>query len=326
VNIEELEGVTPAVASRLRDVGINTVENLITYTINEVAEILGVKEEEAEKIMIEAWKAKGYWFTPATEIAEKIGEEMVFTTGSKAFDKLLGEGIRTRQITELIGRFGVGKTQTAYTILVEALGGNPEITAIFFDSERSFRDKRLREIAALRGYDPNDVMKRVTVVPVLNSHHLMETIKWADKLFQDENVKILVIDSIIAPFRTDYLGRELLAPRQQMLNKTLRMLLQRAETFNMAVVVTNQVVSSPEQTYSYDPLAGENPAGGNILAHTSQERVHLRKGRGDIRIARLIDSSWLPPGECMFRITERGVEDVPEKKAATKKTASSRRG
>ena len=43
MNIEELEGVTPAIASRLRDAGINTVENLITYTIDEVAEILGVK-------------------------------------------------------------------------------------------------------------------------------------------------------------------------------------------------------------------------------------------------------------------------------------------
>jgi len=323
VNIEELEGVTPAIASRLRDAGINTVENLITYTIDEVAEILGVKREEAERIMIEAWKAKGYWFTPAIEIARRIEEELVFTTGSRAFDELLGGGVRTRQITELIGRFGVGKTQTAYTILVEALGSNSDITAVFFDSERSFRDRRLREIAALRGYDSDNIMKRITVVPVLSSHHLMETIKWADKLFQDENVKILVIDSIIAPFRTDYLGRELLAPRQQMLNKTLRMLLQRAETFNMAVVVTNQVVSSPEQTYSYDPLAGESPAGGNILAHASQERIHIRKGKGNVRIARLIDSSWLPPGECMFVITDRGVEDVPEKRGATKKTATS---
>jgi len=93
LNIEELEGVIPALASKLRDVGINTVENLITYTSDAIAEMLGIKKEEAERIMVVAW--------PTVEFSKKIGEEMVFTTGSKAFDKLLGGGIRTRQITEL---------------------------------------------------------------------------------------------------------------------------------------------------------------------------------------------------------------------------------
>lgn len=313
MDIEQVKGITHTIAEKLRDIGINTVENLITYTTNELASMLNMKEEEVERFMIEAWRSKGYWFTPATELAEKMGEEEVFTTGSEAFDNLLGGGVHSRSITELIGKFGVGKTQVAYTVLVEALGSRPDITAVFFDSEKGFKDKRLKEIAAKRGYEPAELLKRVTVVPVLSSNHLMKTIKWANKLFEDERVKLLIVDSIIAPFRTDYPGREFTATRQQMLNRALHMLLSRAKAFNMAVVVTNQVVSSPQEVFSFDPLASEQPAGGNILAHTSQERIHIRKGRGDTRIVQLIDSSWLPPGECLFRITDKGIEDIEEK-------------
>jgi len=31
-----------------------------------------------------------------------------------------------------------------------------------------------------------------------------------------------------------------------------------------------------------------------------------------MRIIKLFDSSWLPPGETTFRITEKGIEDIPE--------------
>jgi meiotic recombination protein DMC1 len=51
----------------------------------------------------------------------------------------------------------------------------------------------------------------------------------------------VVIDSIIALFRTDYCGRGELADRQQKLNLMLAKLMRIAEEFNVAIFITNQV-------------------------------------------------------------------------------------
>ena len=84
-------------------------------------------------------------------------------------------------------------------------------------------------------------------------------------------------------------------------------LIRLARAFNAVAFVTNQVMSSP------DVFFGESvrPIGGHIVAHTSHTRIYLRKaGRGPVRIARLVSSPYLPEGECVFRITENGIEDV----------------
>lgn len=52
--------------------------------------------------------------------------------------------------------------------------------------------------------------------------------------------------------------------------------------------------------------------GGHVLAHAPGVRVQLRKGRGNKRIARVVDAPHLPEGEAVFAITEEGIRDVEE--------------
>jgi len=164
-----------------------------------------------------------------------------------------------------------------------------------------------------RGYDAS-ILKRITYIPVWHVQHFMESVRWADSIIKKTNVKLILVDSIIAPLRAEYVGREVLWERQQILNRVLRVLLNYAKAFNLAVVVTNQVVSNPSIVYSGDPTAIKIPSGGNILAHNAETRIYLRKAaHGNRRIARLIDSSWLPPAECVFQITKKGIEDVEAK-------------
>jgi DNA repair protein RadA len=75
---------------------------------------------------------------------------------------------------------------------------------------------------------------------------------------------------------------------------------------NIAVLVTNQVMSRPDILFG-DPTA---PVGGNVLAHASKTRLYLRKSKGDKRVAKLVDSPSLPDGEAIFRVTENGIEDA----------------
>ena len=53
--------------------------------------------------------------------------------------------------------------------------------------------------------------------------------------------KLLVVDSIISLFRSDFSGRGELGERQQKLNQMLSRLTKISEEFNVAVLITNQV-------------------------------------------------------------------------------------
>jgi DNA repair protein RadA len=162
------------------------------------------------------------------------------------------------------------------------------------------------EIAQTRELPTDTVLKNIIVARAFNSDHQILIAQKLEQIIKEKNIKLVIVDSIISHFRAEYLGRESLPIRQQRLNQHLHRLLRTAEIFNIPVVVTNQVVASP------DAFLGptNKPAGGNILAHLSTNRVFLRKGKRYTRIARIIDSPYLPEGECIFKITEKGVEDV----------------
>jgi len=131
----------------------------------------------------------------------------------------------------------------------------------------------------------------------------------ADEVIKENNIRLIIIDSLTAHFRSEYLGREMLAERQQKLNKHLHRLIRLARAFNAVAVVTNQVMAKPDVFFGNVV----HPVGGHVVAHTSHTRVYLRKSaRGPVRIARLVSSPYLPEGETVFKITENGVEDVEE--------------
>jgi len=91
----------------------------------------------------------------------------------------------------------------------------------------------------------------------------------------------------------------------------LSKLLKLAEQFNVAVFITNQVMSDPGATMSFvaDP---KKPIGGNILAHASTTRLFLRKGKAEQRVCKIYDSPCLPESECIFQISENGIIDADE--------------
>lgn len=305
--------MTENVASKLRAKGVTTVEYLAIHNREELKQLLtGVAEDKIKAIQEDAWKKLGYWFTPANQLETLRKSDLVLPTKCEKLDALIGGGFRSRCISEVVGPAATGKTETGLTLLVETLGQNPNYQAIWYDSEGSFNSGRVNEMAKLRGYADQNILDRVILAPIFNVQHFQLLIQNSAKLIKTMNVKIIVVDSIIAPLRAEYVARENLAERQQILNKILRVLLNFAKSFNIVVFVTNQVSSRPEVVWSRDPVQTDPPAGGHIMGHNAELRLYLRKGQENKRIARLIDSSFLPPGETSFAITERGIEDVPE--------------
>ena len=117
--------------------------------------------------------------------------------------------------------------------------------------------------------------------------------------------RILIVDSIISLYRQEFPGRGELAERQQRIGQVMQALKNMSEVFNLAVVISNQVTATPDASAF---MADQKRAvGGNIIAHISDWRVSLRKGKGEQRIAKLIDSPCMPEAEAVFAIGNEGI-------------------
>lgn len=92
------------------------------------------------------------------------------------------------------------------------------------------------------------------------------------------------------------------------MGKFLRALQKVCDEFGVAAVITNQVVAQVDggAMFVTDP---KKPIGGNVIAHASQTRLYLRKGRGENRICKVYDSPSLPEAETTFAIAEDGIVD-----------------
>jgi len=309
MEIEDLSGVGEKVAEKLRSSGFKTVESIATASIGQLKEV-GLGESSAIKLINSAQENINMGFETGLDLKKKREAIGKLSTGSAELDALLGGGVETQAITELFGKYGSGKTQIAHQLAVNVQlpkkQGGLDATAIYIDTENTFRPERIIQMAEAKGLDGDDVLKKTQVARAYNSDHQIILAEKAAEIAEEHKTKVLVVDSLTSHFRAEYTGRGSLAERQQKLNRFLH-LLQRSigDLHNTAVVVTNQVMSRPDIMFG-DPTA---PIGGHIVGHTATFRVYLRKGKGEQRIAKLIDSPNLPDGECIFRITGDGVVD-----------------
>ena len=146
------------------------------------------------------------------------------------------------------------------------------------------------------------------VARAFNSDHQMLLAEKTESLIteQKKNVKLVVIDSLTAHFRAEFVGRGTLAERQQKLNRHMHTLSKLAGSHNLCVYVTNQVMAKPDQFFG-DPTQA---IGGHVVAHASTFRIYLRKGKKGTRVAKLIDAPNLADGECVFEVIEEGLRDT----------------
>lgn len=310
--LEDLPGVGPATAQRLREMGFHTVESLATATAKEL-EAAGIGEKKALEVVRAARNGMELSFIHADELLKMRQNITRLTTGSKGIDGLLEGGLESQTITEFYGEFGSGKSQMCHQLCVNVQlpqeRGGLSGAALYIDTENTFRTERIIKMAQHLGLDPNEVVKNIIFAEAYNSDHQILLLDNADEVIKENNIRLLVVDSLTAHFRSEYLGREMLAERQQKINKHMHKLIRLAQAFNAVAVVTNQVMAKPDVFFG-DAV---HPIGGHIVAHTSHTRFYLRKSaKGPLRIARLESSPSLPDGEAVFKITENGIEDLAE--------------
>jgi DNA repair protein RadA len=322
--LEDLPGIGPATAQKLQEMGFHTIESLAMATAREL-EPAGISEKKAFSIIEEARSNIGVSFIRADELLEMRKSVLRLTSGSKVIDALLDGGLETQTITEFYGEYGTGKSQICHQLCVNVQlppeRGGLNGAALYVDSENTFRTERIVQMSKHLGLDPVQVAKNIIYAEAYTSDHQMFLLDHADQVIKENNVKLIIVDSLTAHFRSEYIGREMLAPRQQRLNKHMHKLIGLARAFNAVAVVTNQVMAKPDVFFG-DAV---HPIGGHIVGHTSHTRVYLRRAaHGPVRIARLVSSPYLPEGEEIFKVTENGIEDVSEEEKQDKQKSRGR--
>ncbi|EHK99937.1 putative Meiotic recombination protein DMC1 [Glarea lozoyensis 74030] len=265
IDIDEIQahGIGATDIAKLKANNIHTVASLVSCTTKRLLKIKGFSDIKVEKIK---------------EAAKKMA---------------------TMSISEVYGEFRCGKTQLAHTMAVIAqlpkeMGG-AEGKVAYIDTEGTFRPERIMEIAERFGVDPDQACENIAYARAQNSEMQTELLESLAANFATNEYRLLIIDSVMALYRTDYSGRGELSERQQVLGSFLRRATQMAEEFNLAVLMTNQVMSDPGASALFAGADGRKPVGGHILAHASTTRLLLRKGRGEERVAKIVDSPGIYP-------------------------------
>ncbi len=312
--IRELRKISEREKRKLEEFGLKYVDEILIFTRALLIDQVGLYPESADKVLneaVELTEEQGEAMT-LRELEEKEKERKYLKTGSENLDKILQGGYLTRTVTELAGEYGSGKTQTCYTAIATALlppeeGGlnTGDISVILMDTEDSFTSKRMTPIFQRFDINPEEALERVIVMRPRTSHEQLRKILTSLPTIREKNTRLFIIDSITKLLRIDFEGRSELYERQRMLLQTIETLRRIAKLYNMVALITNQVVAVPEETFNRKQV----PAGGNILGHTVDTRLYIKRLPGDIRLVEILDSSWLPPGKTKIKITDSGITD-----------------
>eukprot|EP00960_Hanusia_phi_P033575 750522-Hanusia_phi.AAC.1 len=325
----DLEVVTKHGVSRHDMQGVCHVESVLYTVKKNLLLIKGITEAKIDKVLEAIQKEK----ENICFISLQIGSDE--SLGVKGLDALLGGGLESSSITEIYGEFRTGKTQWVHTLAVTAMlpaqhgGGEGKVAIIDTEvdctlihsvshvlAKGAFRPgchilliysliliplEKIAPIAERFGVDCEAVLNNLLIARAYNTDHQMNMIRDLAAIMMEEGpFAILIIDSMTSLFRVDYVGRGELSARQQSLGQMLSKITKMAEEFNVAVLITNQVMSNPDggMTFVSDP---KKPVGGHVLAHASTTRLELKKGRGDCRICKVVDSPSQPEAEASYQ-------------------------
>lgn len=308
-SFQEIPGIGPATAEKIADAGYLSVADIAVAPLGSFVEKTGMTKSAAEKVIAGARaKADIGKAILASDLVEKEDVKKL-STGSKAYDDLIGGGYPIGGISEIFSVNGAGKTQSCLTASVIATlpesEGGLDGDVIYIDTEGTFRAQRVAQIAEERGYDINSVLKRIHVIRANNSAHQILLVDEMKRIAKDNKVALVVVDSVICHLRSEYIGRGTLSERQQLLAKYLADLHTFAEVNNCALIVTNQVSDSPDAFFG--PTI--RPVGGNILGHSAMMIIQIRKGKSGKRVISLLKSPYLPNGECVVNLSSKGITD-----------------
>lgn len=277
IDISEIKGVGTTTRKKLEEIGILNIGDLAIASASSIHEKLASSKHSrafCEELVVYADKylsesgILNRSLISCKDMKNQIPRER-FSTGDKNIDKWFGGGIESKSVTEFYGKFKSGKTQICYSTAVCTAASGKKV--MYVDTENTFDPSRVEEICKIRDYDVDTVEENILIMQPQAASLLTKNMELLGKHIRENNIKLIIVDSIIALHRAEFLGRSNLAERQQQLSKIISFLVKGARNYEVGVMITNQVIDSPDP---FNP--GIKPTGGNIIGHGSTHRIYMK--------------------------------------------------
>ncbi len=311
--LSDLSGLGDKSIERLNSIGIYSVRQLALYNKTEILDYLS--DFDPPRLTRALHQARAICFPPRTYTGEEKEKGVRgldrLPSGLRNLDALLGGGLAQTFIYELVGEYGVGKTQVCHQLAVQAHMNR--WGTYYIDTENTFRIDRIAQMAQRFGLkesiEGGQLRHSVLTSTPLNVDQLIDVIRIElTNAVEQKNVKLCVLDSLIAQFRSEFKGREHLAERQQTLSYVLGWLLRAAMLYKIFVVITNHIMAQP---MGYAPAKA---AGGHVVEHGTTYRLFIRKEKEKFEMS-VEDAPDLPFGASIqYTIGEGGLFEAEEKR------------
>ena len=150
--IEDLPGVGPATAEKLREAGFDDLLAVAVMSPSELADQAELGEAVSSKIIQGAKKLANIGgFVSGSALLDRRKQVQKLSSGAQSLDELLGGGFETQSICEVFGEFGSGKTQIGHQLAVNTLlpvdQGGLGGEVFYIDTEDTFRPERIAQMA-----------------------------------------------------------------------------------------------------------------------------------------------------------------------------------
>ncbi|XP_013363298.1 PREDICTED: DNA repair protein XRCC3 isoform X2 [Chinchilla lanigera] len=325
--------VTPVIAASLK-----SVKEVLCISGPDLRRRTGLSSPDVQHLLTAAaTHLRGHCVLTALQLYQQRErfptQHQRLSLGCPQLDRLLGGGLPLDGITELAGCSSAGKTQLALqlclTVQFPRQHGGLEAGAIYICTEDVFPSKRLRQLIAqqprLRTDVPGEVVQsirfgdRIFIEHVADVDALMECVSRRAALLLSRGLaRLLVVDSVAAPFRCEF-GSQASAARAQCLQSLGAALRRLSSTFQSPVLCVNQVTEAVEQPGPQDkhlcPALGITWANQLLIRlmadRTREEEAALGPGSRPARTLRVVFAPHLPLCSCSYTVSEEGVRGTP---------------
>ena len=222
------------------------------------------------------------------------------STGSHSIDQLLTGGFPLHGMSLVYGEASTGKTILSMHCALDA--ARSDFRVFYVDSDQSFSPRRLEGIPGGPELADRILVFRPDDFP--DQGRILESVE----SMLTRTPALLVVDSITGLYRSSEGRSERFFARNRELNRQLAYLGDLAPRFQLWVLLTGQVHSSPAgREWLVEPVATRT------LRHWSSLILRLRQTpRREVRecILEKLDGQEVRGGRCLFRIGEEGIVDV----------------
>lgn len=263
----------PKIFEVVERAGISTFRQIMVMSVWDIKKLTNLRTDDITFLK----NVAADYICPISVACDKFPKEneLRVKTGCMEIDDLLNGGFRRGTLTEIYGESGSGKTLLA----IQAAAHNSSAGCVFICTEDRFPVKRFAQM----NHDlPNssshhDYGKNVYIEHITEAQNLLSCVRVSlPKLLEKCKPALIVIDSVAAPFRSEYSNY---VQRAEDLRDLAISLISLAQKYNLAVLCINQVTASFDGTDNVLPtlgLAWSNMVSMRLCLKKTNQTIHIR--------------------------------------------------